>query len=127
MDNRLLEICDEMASGDEFITFKQIFERYYGVKNPKLDGDNNYETLRKRLNRDNQKYHFIEYKQKGNLREGFKYKKLSKYFYKNKEEKTTLGKLQGNERELFKTGGLQMLFDGESQMNTLLNLNGYQN
>lgn len=114
MDNRLLEICDEMASGDEFITFKLIFERYYGVKNPILDGDNNYDALRKRLNRDNQKYHFIEYKQKGNLRKGFKYKKLSKYFYKNKEEKTTLGKLQGNERELYKTGGLQMLFDGES-------------
>ena len=27
--DRLLEICDEMTSSGEFITFKQIFERYY--------------------------------------------------------------------------------------------------
>ena len=76
--DRLLEICDEMASSGEFITFKQIFERYYDIENPKLEGDNEYERLRKRLTRDNNKYHFIKYKQKGDLKKGFRYKNLSK-------------------------------------------------
>jgi hypothetical protein len=113
MDNRLLEICDEMASGEDFVNFHDIFERYYGHK-IKLEGDRKYASLRQQLNRMNRQYDFIEFKNNDDLRGGFRYKKGFEYFFSNRKEKTTLKKLEGNEKKLFKTGGLQMLFDGES-------------
>lgn len=108
--DRLLEVCDEMASSDEFITFKDIFENCFNITNIKLKGKE-YNKLRQRLNRDNNKYDFIEYKQEGDLGGGFRYKKGFEFFYKRKEERNAFKKLTGNEKKLYKTGGLQMLFD----------------
>ncbi len=111
--DRLLEICDELASGEVFVNFNAIFEKYYGHK-IKLEGDKKYASLRQQLNRMNRKYDFIEYKEKGDLRGGFKYKKGFEHFFSTRKEKIAFKKLEGNEKKLFKTGGLQMLFDGES-------------
>lgn len=111
--DHLLEICDEMASGENYVSFHDIFERYYGHR-VKLEGDRAYATLRQQLNRMNRQYDFIEYKKNNDLRGGFRYKKGFEYFFSNRKEKTALKRLEGNEKKLFKTGGLQMLFDGES-------------
>lgn len=111
--DRLLEICDEMASGDKFITFKDILGKYFNVSDIKLAGKE-YNNLRQRLNRDNEKYNFLEYKQESDLGGGFRYKEGFEFFYKRKEERIAFKKLTGNEKKLYKTGGLQMLFDGNS-------------
>ena len=52
MMDRLFEICDEMASQGDFVKFRDIMGRYYGREITKLDGDTEYERLRRRLSPD---------------------------------------------------------------------------
>ena len=117
--DRLLEICDEMASGSEYVKFKAIMERYYGKVITKNDGDKNYARLRKRLNRIP---HVVEYENGCDFKNGFRYKKGFEYYFRNEEEKNELKKREGDEKQLFLTGGLQMLFDGESSKDHLVEL-----
>jgi hypothetical protein len=42
--DRLYEICDEMASTEQFVTLRSIMEKYYGSPVAKLDGDKEYDT-----------------------------------------------------------------------------------
>ena len=120
--DRLLEICDEMASGSDYVTLKDIVERFYGHKIAKVDGDVNYWNLKQKLNRDKDHVIFVEYKNGHDLRGGFRYKEGFEYYFRNKEKKATLKRLEGDERQLFLTGGLQMLFDGESSCEHLVEL-----
>ena len=43
--DRLYEICDDMASTDQFVTLRSIMERFYGVKISKLEGNREYGRL----------------------------------------------------------------------------------
>jgi len=117
--DRLYEICDDMASTDQFVTLRSIMERFYGVKISKLEGNREYGRLKKQLNRNG---HAVEYKNGHDFREGFRYKKGCEYYFRNEEEKNALTRKEGDERRLFLTGGLQMLFDGESAQEHLVEL-----
>ena len=69
--DRLYEICDELASGDEFTSIGAIVDRFYGYHVVKLENVKESSTLRQQLKRYK---HIIEYKNGQDLRGGFKYK-----------------------------------------------------
>lgn len=117
--DRLYQICDEMASTEQFVTLRAIMERFYGKEITKLDGDKEYGRLKKQLNRN---AHAVEYKNGHDFRDGFRYKKGCEFYFRNEEEKNELMKKDGDERRLFLTGGLQMLFDGKSAQEHLVEL-----
>jgi len=125
--DRLYEICDEMASAEQYVTLRAVMERYYGRPVGKLEGDREYGRLKKQLNRHG---HIVEYRNGHDFRKGFRYRRGCEYFFKNEEEKNELQKREGDERRLFLTGGLQMLFDGKSAHEHLVELecvSGLQN
>ena len=117
--DRLCEICDEMASTNRFVTLRSIMESFYGSPISKLEGDKEYGRLKKQLNRNG---HAVEYKNGHDFREGFRYKKGYEFYFRNEEDKNELLKKEGDERRLFLTGGLQMLFDGKSAQEHLVEL-----
>ena len=119
MTDLLYDICDEMASTDQYVTLRAIMEKYYGKTIGKLEGDKEYGRLKKQLNRND---HIVEYKNGHDFRGGFRYKKGFEYYFRNEEEKYELQKKGGDERRLFLTGGLQMLFDGKSAQEHLVEL-----
>jgi len=117
----LLSICDEMASAADgrFVTLGEILARYNGKELSKLDGNRDYNRLRKQLGRYSQ---IIDFKNGRDLRDGFKYKQGYEYFFTREEERSLLKQKEGDERRLFLTGGLQMLFDGETSREHLVEM-----
>lgn len=108
-----------MASTEQFVTLRSIMEKFYGKPISKLEGDKDYGRLKKQLNRND---HAVEYKNGRDFRDGFRYKKGYEFYFRNEEEKSELLKKDGDERRLFLTGGLQMLFDGKSAQEHLVEL-----
>lgn len=117
--DRLYEICDDMASTEQFVTLRSVMEKYYGCPVTKLEGDKDYERLKKQLNRNG---HAVEYRNGHDFRDGFRYKKGYEFYFRNAEEKNELLRKDGDERRLFLTGGLHMLFDGKSAQEHLVEL-----
>lgn len=117
--DKLLEICDEMASGDEFVKLRGIIERYYGHKIAKVDNDGEYKRLKRHLNRYS---HIIDYQNGHNFRDGFRYKKGCEYYFSNEEEKNALKNLEGDEKRLYLTGGLEILFEGKTSPEHMIEL-----
>lgn len=120
--DKIYDTCDKMASGEKFVSLKDVVECYLSQEVTKLDSAKEYQRLKRQLNRMAQGIDFIEYKNGIDLKDGFRYKKGFEYFFSNKSEKAILRKLEGNERKLFLTGGLQMLFDGDSSSQHLIEL-----
>ena len=117
--DRLYEICDDMASTEQFVTLRSVMEKYYGCPVTKLEGDKDYGRLKKQLNRNG---HAVEYRNGHDFRDGFRYKKGYEFYFRNAEEKNELLRKDGDERRLFLTGGLHMLFDGKSAQEHLVEL-----
>ena len=117
--DRLLEICDEMASFDEFVSLRGIIERYYGHEIAKVDNDREYKRLKRHLNRYS---HIIEYQNGRNFRDGFKCKNGFEFYFSNEEEKNALKNLKGDEKRLYLTGGLEILFEGKTSSKHLIEL-----
>lgn len=115
--DRLYEICDEMASTEQFVTLRSIMEKFHGRSLSKLEGDKEYGRLKKQLNRND---HAVEYKNGHDFRDGFRYKHGYEFYFRSEEERNELLRKDGNERRLFLTGGLQMLFDGKSAQEHLV-------
>lgn len=119
--DRLYEICDEMASQGRFVKFRDIMERYYGREITKLDGDTEYERLRRRLSLD-RCHGVVEFQNDSGFKGGFRYKKGKEYFLTNYIEKKIHDSKEGDERKLFMTGGLQALFDGDTSVEHLVEM-----
>lgn len=117
--DRLYEICDEMASTEQFVTLRSIMEKFHGKSLSKLEGDKEYGRLKKQLNRND---HAVEYKNGHDFRDGFRYKNGYEFYFRSEEERNELLRKDGDERRLFLTGGLQMLFDGKSAQEHLVEL-----
>jgi hypothetical protein len=117
--DRLYEICDEMASTEQFVTLRSIMEKFHGKSLSKLEGDKEYGRLKKQLNRND---HAVEYKNGHDFRDGFRYKHGYEFYFRSEEERNELLRKDGDERRLFLTGGLQMLFDGKSAQEHLVEL-----
>ena len=115
----LLEICDEMASGNDFISLRSIIECFYGYDVPKLDNDKEYRRLKKHLNRYS---HIIEFQNGHDFRGGFKYKKGFEFYFCTEEEKHFLKNMNGDEKRLYLTSGLQILFEGKSSSEHIIEL-----
>lgn len=121
MMDRLFEICDEMASLGDFVKFRDIMGRYYGREITKLDGDTEYERLRRRLSPD-RCHDVVEYQNGSDFKGGFRYKKGKEYFLTKYIEKKIHDSKEGDERKLFMTGGLQALFDGDTSVEHLVEM-----
>lgn len=117
--DRLLDICDEMASGADYVSLRDVVERFYGCEISKLDNDKEYSRLRRHLNRYSK---IIDYKNGRDFRNGFRYKSGSEFYFRKEEQKVTLNKLRGDEKRLYLTGGLQILFEGKSSPEHLIEL-----
>ena len=117
--DRLYEICDELASGDEFTSIGAIVDRFYGYHVVKLENVKESSTLRQQLKRYK---HIIEYKNGQDLRGGFKYKSGHEYFFTKKEEENAINNLEGDKKRLYLTGGLQILFEGKTSSEHLIEL-----
>lgn len=117
--DHLYETCDELASTEQYVTLRAIMEAYYGMSLSKLEGNKDYGRLKKMLNRHT---HILEFKNGKNFRDGFRYRKGFEYFFRSEEEKNELMKKEGDERKLYVTGGLQMIFDGNSASEHLVEL-----
>ena len=90
--DRLYEICDEMASTEQFVTLRSIMEKFYGKPISKLEGDKDYGRLKKQLNRND---HAVEYKNGRDFRDGFRYKEGYEFYFRSEEEKNELLKKEG--------------------------------
>ena len=114
-------ICTSQATAENSLadTWATQIGRFYGKEITKLDGDKEYGRLKKQLNRN---AHAVEYKNGHDFRDGFRYKKGCEFYFRNEEEKNELMRKDGDERRLFLTGGLQMLFDGKSAQEHLVEL-----
>lgn len=112
--DRLYKLCDKMASQGVFVKLGDVVERFYGKKLAKLDGDPIYGKLRRRLNRAQDEDNCIIFKNDKDLGDGFKFREGKEYYFENKELIKISKKKGKNEQMLFRTGGLQMLFDGDT-------------
>lgn len=112
--DKLYELCDEMASKGEYIKLGDVVERFCEEKIAKLEGNTVYARLRKMLNRIQETDNCIEFKNGKDFGDGFKYKEGKEYYFENKELNKISKKKGKNEQTLFRTGGLQMLFEGDT-------------
>ncbi len=117
--DKLLKLCDDMASSDEFVSLRGIIERYYGHEIVKVDDDREYKRLKKHLNRHS---HIVEYQNGSNFRNGFRYKKGYERYFSSEEEKNALKNMTEDEKRLYLTGGLEILFEGVTSSKHLIEL-----
>lgn len=120
--DKLYELCDEMASKGEFIKLGDVVECFCGGEIAKLEGNRVYAKLRKMLNRVQESDNCIEFKNGKDFGEGFRYKEGKEYYFENKELNRISKKKGKNEQTLFRTGGLQMLFEGDTAPTHLIEL-----
>lgn len=118
---QLFKVLDEMASAPDkqFVTISQVMEVYYGrpVIKTYIEGD--YNRLRQELHR---LKNVLLYKNGKNIKDGFRYKEGCENYLLTHEEENLLKNKIGDERQLFLTGGLQMLFKGSSVLEHLVEL-----
>ena len=114
----IYEILDEMASHD-YVTLNDIVSEFYGKAM-----DTSYQTsengkLRQWLNRHKAD---LDYRNNKDLSDGFRYKVGSEYLYRAEQEEKLNSKMDADARNMFHTGGLQMLLDGKTSFNHLIDL-----
>lgn len=118
---QLFKILDEMASApdNQFVTITQVLEVYYGRPVIKASIEGDYNRLRQELHR---LKGVLQYQNEEDIKGGFRYKTgCENYLLKQEEEKLLKTKI-GDDRQLFLTGGLQMLFKGSTVLEHLVEL-----
>ena len=112
----LYKVLDELASvsGDQYTTIAEVVERCYGTKVKSAYRTSEANRLRTWLHRHKEA---VDYKDGASVEEGFRYKKGYEYYYKELEEEKLRQRMDENGRQLFITGGLQMLFGGKTSFN----------
>lgn len=115
----LWAVLDEKASTEKFITLEEVVNDYYGKKIPRSYSTSESNRMKTFLNRNKDA---IEYKNGRSLDGGFRYKKGFEYFHQQLDEEKSLSRMNEDSKKLFLTGGLQMLFDGNTSMNHLIEL-----
>lgn len=110
-----------MASSPEnqYVTIVQVLEAYYGRPVIKASVEGDYNRLRQELHR---MKNVLSYKNGENIKEGFRYKEGFEHYLLKQEEESILKTKIGDDRQLFLTGGLQMLFKGSSVLDYLVEL-----
>ena len=118
---QLFKVLDEMASVPEnqHVTITRILENYYNRPIIKASIEADYNRLRQKLHRLKD---VLLYKNGKNIKDGFRYKAGCENFLLRQEEESLLKTKIGDERQLFLTGGLQMLFKGSSVLEHLVEL-----
>lgn len=115
----IYEILDEMASQGEYVTLTDVVSRYYGkaLETSYKTSENN--MLKQWLNRHHAD---IDYLNGRDLGGGFRYKVGSEYLYKAEQEQKLFCKMDADARNMFYTGGLQMLLDGKTSFSHVIDL-----
>ncbi len=110
---RLKQIIDEVASGDNYVTYKDILSKYLGsIKDNESPSSLPESKILKMII--NRAKDIFDYKNGIDAREGFRYKTEFTHYFKRDNEKKQLKKKEGEEKKLFVTAGLQVLFDGQT-------------
>lgn len=119
--DQLFKVLDEMISvpDNQYVTIAQVLEAYYGrpVMKPSAEGD--FQRLRQQVNRMKK---VLLLKNGKSIKDGFRYKEGCENYLSKKEEERILESKIGDERQLFLTGGLQMLFKGSTVLEHLVEL-----
>ena len=118
---QLFKILDEMASApdNQYVTIKQVLEVYYGRPVIKLSAEGDYNRLKQELHRLKK---VLSYQNGKTIKNGFRYKEGCENYLLSQEEESMLRSKIGDDRQLFLTGGLQMLFKGSSVLEHLVEL-----
>ena len=118
---QLFKVLDEMASapGNQYVTITQVLEAYYGrpVIKAYIEGD--YNRLRQELHR---LKNVLSYQNGKTIKNGFRYKAGCENYLLRQEEESMLRSKIGDDRQLFLTGGLQMLFKESTVLEHLVEL-----
>lgn len=107
----LKQIIDNLASGDDYVTYKKILSEFLGRKlrdNESSSSFREFNILKMIISRAGD---IFDYQNGEDAREGFKYKKEFVRFFERTDEEKQLKKKDGEEKKLFVTAGLQMLFN----------------
>ena len=118
---QLFKVLDEMASApdNQYVTIKQVLEVYYGRPVIKLSAEGDYNRLKQELHRLKK---VLSYQNGKTIKNGFRYKEGCENYLLSQEEESMLRSKIGDDRQLFLTGGLQMLFKGSSVLEHLVEL-----
>jgi len=118
---QLFKVLDEMASSpdNQYVTINNVLEVYYGRPVIKKYVESDYNRLRQALYRLKD---VLILKNGQTIKDGFRYKKGCENHLLKKEEEDFLDSKVGDERQLFLTGGLQMLFKGSTVLEHLVEL-----
>ena len=119
MEKSIWDILDEKASGVEYVTLEEVISAYYGKAMSKHSKATEYEAVKQWLNR--HKWG-VEYKNGKDLSGGFRYKLGYEEMHKVLEEEKKLGRLNGDAYWLLRTGGLPSLFEGQTELDPLVEL-----
>lgn len=115
----LMAVLDEKASTKEFITIEEVVNSYYGKKVERAYSTSEANRIKTFLNR---KKYAVEYKNGRSLDGGFRYKEGYEFFHQQCEDEKIQGRMDEDSRRMFLTGGLQMLLDGNTSSNHLIEL-----
>ncbi len=114
------ELLDLLASGDEYITYEDVLSKIVCLQdNESLSSYPEYNNLKVIVSRA-KKDGVIEYKNGKNAKDGFRYKEGYANYFKKSSEKKDLSKKEGDEKKIFVTGGLKMLFDDNTLSDPLV-------
>ena len=111
MDKEIYYLVDELASKG-WTTISEVLRRYYGHH---IDSDDSRRiNFNRKLERTHKKFEVFEFKDK-DFRGPFRFKKGIKqpYFARQRDDKRTES-LEGDEKRLYLTSGLNMLLDNET-------------
>ena len=120
-NNQFRKIIDELASGTAYVTYEDILRKLDSSDSyPKISSNPNYDSLKTFINRELRG--LVDFKNKKDASEGFRYKEGNYYYFKREKERKTLRKIDGEAKKLFLTGGLQMLLKNDIAESPLIEL-----
>ena len=115
----IYELLDELASDGHYVTLDDVLKKYNRSKVDKGYLTSEYNALKTWLHRHKSD---IEYQNGNDLSDGFRYRVGSENLYKSEQEEKLLFKKDTDARNMFYTGGLQMLLDGKTSFSHLIDL-----
>lgn len=113
------DILDEMASGEEYINLGDVVKEYYRDKDIAPSNTSEYNTIRQWLNRNKE---HVDCQNGSSLDGGFRYEVGYEYMHRMNEEEKKLKRMNSDARWLLRTGGLPNLFEGQTPLDHLVEL-----
>ena len=124
--HKLKIIFDELCSGSEFVTPKDILCKYCGEKLPSPSSIPEYQIF-KNLKSELHRNKVLEYKNEKDSKEGFRYKTEYAFYFRSIDDKNKIKRKSGDDKKLFETDGLQMLLSNNTAKDPRIQLECIKN